>query len=469
MRTEKKRLTSTILRMKAPEDVKRLEIRDTASPLLFRITRNGERSLSLRTTVNGQQARFLWSGEINPTTDQVPDLAEVRAWAGDIVAQCKKGIDPRLKEEDARRQQQEEQRRLEEAQRKEEERTANTFAAVVERWLLLVVVGPDQTKPKQRQGLKVARETRNHLVKRWGKKPLDEVTRKDVIALVDDLEGRGTPALARNVLGHARTFFNWCISRDLLEHSPADRVKLSTRKRTRQRVLDDLEIRAFWRAAHRVAYPYSQFYRMLLLTGQRREEVAAATWREFHPELVSLLRKREEGQRIDWSHVSDDYKLWTVGQERFKSDAPNLVPLTDTVCELLEELPFWRGGDYLLTTTHGRLAINGFSKPKRDLDGRITRTLKAWARLRGDDPRQVELENFTHHDLRRTMRTRMASLRIMDETAEKCIGHGRKGLQRVYDQHRYLPEMREAFGVWHRKVDALVTPAADNVIRMRVS
>lgn len=467
-RSEKKRLTTTILKMNPPQDVTRLEIRDTSSPLLFRLSRTGDRSLSVRTLVNGKQVRFFWSGAIDPT-GELPDLAKVRAWATDIVAQCRQGIDPRLKEEEARRQQEAEQRRLEAEKRKEEERTSNTFEAVVERWLLLVVLGPDEKNPKQRQGPKVAREVRKHLISRWGEKPLDEVTRKDVIALVDDLEGRGTPAMAHNVLGHAKTFFSWCISRDLLEHSPADHVKTSSKKKPRTRVLNDLELRAFWRAAYRMPYPFGHFFRMTLLVGQRREEVASARWSEFHPELVRLLRQREEGRRIDWSQVSDEVKVWTVGEERFKSDAPHVLPLTNKVCELLEELPFFRGGDYIFTTTHGRRPISGFSKEKAKLDEGVERTLKALARIHGDDPKQTKLNNYTIHDLRRTMRTRMAALRILDEVAEKCIGHGRKGLQRVYDQHRYLPEMREAFEAWQRKIEAVVDPAESNVIRLRAS
>jgi hypothetical protein len=58
------------------------------------------------------------------------------------------------------------------------------------------------------------------------------------------------------------------------------------------------------------------------------------------------------------------------------------------------------------------------------------------------------MEPFVIHDLRRTVRTRLSSLRVADAVAEMVIGHGRKGMQRTYDQHTYLPEMREALDGW---------------------
>ena len=75
-------------------------------------------------------------------------------------------------------------------------------------------------------------------------------------------------------------------------------------------------------------------------------------------------------------------------------------------------------------------------------------SLRAMAQKRDDDPRNVLMEPFVIHDLRRTVRTRLSSLRVADAVAEMVIGHGRKGMQRTYDQHTYLPEMREALDGW---------------------
>ena len=69
------------------------------------------------------------------------------------------------------------------------------------------------------------------------------------------------------------------------------------------------------------------------------------------------------------------------------------------------------------------------------------------------------------HDIRRTVRTRLASLRVSDLVAEMVIGHGRKGIQRVYDQHTYEPEMREALELWAARLRDIVTPPPENVVQ----
>jgi integrase len=86
------------------------------------------------------------------------------------------------------------------------------------------------------------------------------------------------------------------------------------------------------------------------------------------------------------------------------------------------------------------------------------------ARMRGDDPSRVELKPWVIHDLRRTLRTHLSALRIPDHIAEMVIGHGRQGLQRVYDQHRYLNEMREALAMWAARQRSMVEPPPGNVV-----
>ena len=74
--------------------------------------------------------------------------------------------------------------------------------------------------------------------------------------------------------------------------------------------------------------------------------------------------------------------------------------------------------------------------------------LRELAEIRGDDPKEVELTGFVNHDLRRTVRTRLSALKVQDHIAEMVIGHGRKGIARIYDQHRFEDEKREALAKW---------------------
>jgi integrase len=233
-----------------------------------------------------------------------------------------------------------------------------------------------------------------------------------------------------------------------LESSPCDRIKpkaLIGAKKPRQRILDADELKAFWRATSRMPYPYGPTLRMLLLTGGRHREVADARWSE-----------------IDVAE-----KLWAIGAERFKSDAEHMVPLSDDVCALLAKLLRFKKGDHLFSTSFGAKPTVISDKVKAKLDARMLRTIKGMARIRGEDPNGVELKPWVIHDLRRTLRTHLSALRIPDHIAEMVIGHGRQGLQRVYDQHRYLNEMREALTLWAARLRSIVEPPPANVVAIK--
>ena len=173
-----------------------------------------------------------------------------------------------------------------------------------------------------------------------------------------------------------------------------------------------------------LGYPFGTLFQMLLLTGQRRSEIAEARWHEID------LRER----------------VLVVPPERFKSDSSHIVPLTGDVIALLEKLPRWNAGDALFSTTSGQKPVNGFSYQKRSLDSFMKGAL-------GD----VVVKPWVIHDLRRTMRTRLSSLKVPDPVAEMIIGHGRKGIQRVYDQHAYLEEMRDALEAWNARLREIVS------------
>jgi integrase len=252
-----------------------------------------------------------------------------------------------------------------------------------------------------------------------------------VVTLVEAVARRPAPYLAHIVLGHIRSLFNWAINRGAygLETSPCDRLKPSALigpKQPRQRILTDDELRALWAASETIGYPFGPLYRLLLLTGARKSEVSGARWPEF----------------------ALDKKVWLVPPERFKSNATHLLPLSDQAIAILNDLPRFTKGDHLFSTTFGEKPVAGFSKAKTRLDALMTARLSA---------------PWVTHDIRRTVRTKLASLRVPDQVAEMVIGHGRKGLQRVYDQHTYEPEMREALELWAGLLRDIVTADATEV------
>jgi integrase len=346
---------------------------------------------------------------------------KARAWAKLI----ERGIDPR---DDEVRQRE----AAAEAAKAVAEAADNSFAAVAEAFIARRLRG-------QRKAAVVAREIRTELVPHWGIRPITAITRRDVVELIEKIVDRPAPAYAHNIFGHVRTLFNWAINSNKydFETSPCDRLEpkeLIGAKKTRERVLDDDELRALWRVSDALGYPLAPVVKALMLTGSRLNEVAGARWREFDLEG----------------------RLWTVPAERFKMNAEHFVPLTDDLIALLGTVPRWRRGDHLFTTTDGEKPVFGFSS-------------KAKARL--DKAMRAELNNetppWTLHDIRRTVRTRLSALRIKELVAELVIGHGRKGMGRIYDQHRYLDEMREALDAWAALLRSIVNPppvAAGNVV-----
>jgi integrase len=372
-----------------------------------------------------------YAGSRNPTRRALGEygaltLEQARGRARDWLDLIRKGVDPREDQECQ--------------QRAEHRKRANSFAAVAEDFIF-------EKLPGERKAKEVERDIRREFIPAWGRRPIAEITPHDVRAVVKAAKDRGAPYQAHNLLGLARRLFAWAIDQQVygLETSPCDRLKPKAvigEKRPRSRILTDDEIRAFWRAASRLVYPYGPALRLLLLTGQRHREVADARWGEF--DLAQ--------------------KVWTVPPERFKSDSVHQVPLSEGVCALLATLPRFRTGDHLFSTTFGEKPTVISDKIKRELDARMLRTLRAMAWMRGDDPRRIELKPWVIHDLRRTVRTHLAALRVLDHIAEMVIGHGRQGLQRVYDQHRYVEEMREALTMWAARLRSIVEPPPANVL-----
>jgi integrase len=295
--------------------------------------------------------------------------------------------------------------------------SSQTFGEIAEQYLRHI------------QGQKRARDVecgvRRELISRWRNKPISDVHRADVLKVVDAAMSRGAPYAAHHAWAYCRRIFNWAIARGIVDRSPCDRVR--TRdiigvKVPRHRVLDDDELRRLWKASNTLGYPMGPLFQFLLVTGQRKSEVSNARWIEF--DLAQ--------------------QLWRVPSSRMKAGAPHVVPLSPLAITILKSLPQHTG--YLFSTTGGKSPVNGFSKAKRRLDATMG-----------------QREPYVIHDIRRTVRTRLSALRVRTEVAEMVIGHGKKGLARVYDQHQYLDEMREALDLWASAVSRLVSEAAVGV------
>ncbi len=300
-----------------------------------------------------------------------------------------KGMDPKR---EAQRDQLERQRRR-----------RNSFAAVAEDFIKREV-------KKKRRGAAMERELRQEFIARWRDPPVTEISQHDVLEILDKVVARGAPYQAHALFGHVRRLFNWAIGRGSygLTTSPCDRLKPADaigKRAARIRTLTDEELRLLWRAAGRFEYPFGPMYRLLLLTGLRRNEVSDAHWRELDLEQ----------------------KIWVIPGERVKGGHAHVIPLTEQMLALLDTLPRHPDG-FLFSTTRGSRPVSGFSKVKARLDQRMGRTQRALARMEGR--RYEVIRPWRNHDIRRTVRTRLSALPVTDLVRELVIGHAKPGLHK---------------------------------------
>ncbi len=403
---------------KAGNGNRRLVSDGVVPSLWVRVTDKGRRTFVLVKRYPGHtQPAPRALGEYGAVT-----LEQARNKARDWLELLRKGIDPAGEEE---RQRQAELRKHE-----------DSFLAVAEAYIAHI------HREKQRKAPVVERQLRREFIPRWSSRPVTSITAADVRAVVREVLARGAKYEAHNLFGVIRTLFAWAIAcGDYgLEVSPCDRLKpkaLIGAKKPRRRVLTDAELVALWRASEKLGYPYGPLYRLALLTGQRKSEVAEARWREF----------------------DFDKKLWTIPAERMKMNDAHVVPLTDDAIEVLRSLPQFKKPDYLFSTTFGRTPVNGFSKGKARLDKAML------AELRAENP-DAELPPFVVHDVRRSVRTAMSALPVPPLVAERVIAHAKQGLDRTYNLYEYLPEKRRALELWNARLRDILQPPPDNVVAL---
>jgi integrase len=281
------------------------------------------------------------------------------------------------------------------------------------------------------------------MIPAWEAKRIEEVSKADVRDLVKKVTRRAknsgrrgaTGAQGGKVLATAKRFFEWCIDEDYIQVNPCRRLKPEVRDGKGQRVLDDREIRAFWRAADRMGYPFGVCTQLLLMTTQRRSMVSKSGVREFDFKT---------------------YRRWSIPKEhtkKVKQMKPHRVPVTDWMQTLFERAMDESPSKVLLFSTNGETSISGWSKYKDDLDEKMLEELRREAKASGEDAEAVSFMRWTLHDLRRTVSTRMVNkpLRIEPKIIDLIQHHfpaETDELRVIYQLEENEDEMREALEKW---------------------
>jgi integrase len=277
-----------------------------------------------------------------------------------------------------------------------------TFGQLAEDWLEKVA------KPNNRSWQLQKRRLEIHVLPKWGDRKLDTIRRADVRELIEAIEGDVSPN--RN-LTLIRTLFRYAVSRDWIEASPAEAIAKPKSESPRDRFLEMDEVRRVYVGADLLGYPFGGFIKMLLLTAQRRTEVA----------------------EVRWSQIDLAAGTWVIPSDSAKSGRAHLVPLSAAAVRLLQSVP--RLGEYVWTND-GKSPISGFAKLKQRLDGFLAAS-------------GGELQPWVLHDLRRTVATHMVRLGVTETIVGRVLNHAAQGVTaKVYALHSYAPEKRGALDCW---------------------
>ena len=290
-----------------------------------------------------------------------------------------------------------------------------------------------------KSGETVWRELNRHVVAIWGDRDIHDVTKRDVIDLLDNIADSGRVVTANRVRAYLSAFFNWCIARDIIDRSPTMGVKRVAKELSRDRVLSDNEIRLFWQACTIEAEPWGHLAKMLLLTGQRRGEVAKMTD----------------------SEITGD--LWHLDASRTKNGRAHVLALSGAALDVLGGVGRISGDAGYIFTTTGATPLSGFFRGRGWIAKRMVELASAEA---GE---AVEIPHWTFHDLRRTAATGMQRLAIPVQVTEAVLNHvsgSAAGIVSVYQRHDYADEKRGALDAWASFVGEIVEGRADNVVRI---
>lgn len=279
----------------------------------------------------------------------------------------------------------------------------------------------------------VERSFRIHVAPVLGAKPLPKITRADVVAVFDRMPGTQV-ANRRNVFAVLRRLFRWSISRGDIERSPMEGMETPPPVKARDRWLSDEELARVWKEAYKTHRCFGPIVRLLIVTGQRREEVASLSWDE-----------------LDRAEL-----MWTLPGNRTKNSEPNRIPLNALAVGILDGIAGaekWpRRGKIFPTSTGG--GFTAYHKGKEKIDRLVAED--------GGEP----IAPWRLHDLRRTLATGFQRLGVRFEVTEAVLNHvggSRAGVAGIYQRHDWKDEKREALDLWNEHIVSILSKTDGNI------
>src|SRR5262245_21157401 len=299
------------------------------------------------------------------------------------------------------------------------EAKGESFDTVIDEWRKRYVEGK-----KLRTGDKMLSLIKRHISTELRARVFTELHREDITALLDKIEDENGAPVADKVLTVVGSVMSWYAVRHRDYVPPLVKGMRRTDKKERDRVLDDDEIRAVWKAADANG-TYGALIRMLLLTAQRLDKVLSMKWEDIN---------------------ADD--VWTIPTAPREKGNVGKVRLAPGARAILDALPRFDSNPFVFSLRGQRhMSASGMFKAK--FDARLPSAMPDW-RL---------------HDLRRTARSLMSRAKVSSKDAERVMGHSLPGVEGTYDRYAYFDEKSEALQRLADLIDGIVHPR-ENIVPM---
>jgi integrase len=343
-------------------------------------------------------------------------LADARRKVSEINAAVSEGRDPRLEKQE---------RKIEIARQQ-----GDIYAGAVEDFIAKYAIAKKHNRSfKEQRRLLLAADPK------WHTRPVASITSEDIYDPLDEIMKQGKGYTANRTYEVLRTFFKYLKKRKRVPvNEMLDVEKPFDDEKPRERVWTDDELRRIWLAADKLGKLETPYLKLLLLLGQRRDEVAGIQWDEI--------------KEVDDARFKGP--TWQLPAVRGKSKRPHVFPLSNTAVEILDAVPRVKGSAYVFP---GRGTREGKPRPMtvgRKLQERIQKA--------------SGVSDFTFHDARRTFRTGLDALNIVPHIKDECLNHARRGVgDKHYSQYTYLPDQFSAFQAWDNHIAELTGRPKDNV------
>jgi len=275
-------------------------------------------------------------------------------------------------------------------------------------------------KPRKRTYAEDERMLRKDVTPYIGSMRMADITRADVVALIDRIVKRGAGISANRTLTVLKRFFGFAVEQGVLDHSPCTHIRAPEKENRRDRVLSPMEISMFMSVLDQSSMSASMkaALQLLLVTAQRRGEVIT----------------------MEWEEIDLEGRVWTLPSDKSKNGRSHRVPLSTRAVLIL------RGLQTSAEPTGWVFpGANGRHLRTDSLNQALSRLIK-----------QFDLNHFTPHDFRRTAATQISGMGVNRTTLGRILNHTDHSTTAIYDRYSYEPELRAALENWSTQLDKIL-------------